>query len=260
LDGWATGNRCKTTGAESMQSSSFKVLLASRLLAFGPCESAQQLVNFEECPQALHVPHESQPRLVQPAWIDTYLDIADPPLHQFCLIVRKLITLLHSNISLSPHTNTVASKTRSLSGRTSLNFCWDVETTVERTLPHFMPTPMLHVAVNIIGEHNELEESLAEPYIEEFEDISHVLEQAGLPTFQEPRSVINWGEVDNRRKYDETIPIRSLHLLRRAYAIMKAVRSALSRPAPGISCSHTSSTSPTPSELKRDAIAYWACR
>jgi hypothetical protein len=159
-----------------------------------------------------------------------------------------------------PHTNNVASKTRALGGRTSLNICWDVETTVERTLPHFMPTPMLHVAVNIIGEHNELEESLAEPYIEEFEDISHVLEQAGLPIFQEPRSVINWGEVDNRRKYDETIPIRNLHLLRRAYAIMKAVRSALSSPAPGISCSHTSSTSPTPNELKRDAIAHWACR
>jgi hypothetical protein len=83
---------------------------------------------------------------------------------------------------------------------------------------------MLHVAVNIIGEYNELDEYLAEPYIEEFEDISDVLEQAGLPRFQETRSVIQWGEVDDRRQYDERIPIRGLQLLRRAYALMRKVQ------------------------------------
>lgn len=87
-----------------------------------------------------------------------------------------------------------------------------------------MATKMLHVCVNVVGEHGELDESLAEPYKQEFEDISDVLEQAGFKRFHEPQAIIPWAEADDKRRYHERIPVHSLHMLRRAYAAMKAVR------------------------------------
>jgi hypothetical protein len=86
---------------------------------------------------------------------------------------------------------------------------------------------MLTVSVNVVGEHGELDEELAEPYKQEFEDISDVLEQAGLPRFNEPDAVIGWGAADDHRKYHERVPVHSLHLLRRAYTAMKTVRELL---------------------------------
>lgn len=93
-----------------------------------------------------------------------------------------------------------------------------------------MAAPMLHVCVNVVGEHGELDEELAEPYKQEFEDISDVLEQAGFPRFQEPQAIIQWEEADDKRKYHERIPVRALRLLQRAYAAMKAVRAPVTVP------------------------------
>lgn len=90
-----------------------------------------------------------------------------------------------------------------------------------------MPVRMLTLSVNIIGEYGELDQELSEPYKQEFEDISDVLEQAGLPRFKEPDTAIQWGAADDQRKYHERIPVHSLHLLRRAYTAMKTVNCLL---------------------------------
>lgn len=98
--------------------------------------------------------------------------------------------------------------------------------------------PMLQVSVNIIGEHAELDDSLAQPFVDEFEDVSDVLEQASLPRFTEPRGVITWGAEDDARDYDERIPVRGLHLLRRAYALMRRVRIHVDHGMPPAPSSH----------------------
>ena len=115
---------------------------------------------------------------------------------------------------------------------------------------------MLQVSVNVIGEHAELDESLAQPFVDEFDDVADVLEQAGLPRFAEPRAVVTWGAEDDARDYDERIPVRGLHLLRRAYALMRRVRALNLPPMP--TSRHTCISRLL--TVGRQELSFWRCR
>jgi hypothetical protein len=87
-----------------------------------------------------------------------------------------------------------------------------------------MGSRMLNVTTNVVGTYSDIDESLAEAFKLEFEDINHCLQMAGHHAeHEEPDCVVAWTSTDEQRQYNETISLHCLTRLRAAFSAMKQV-------------------------------------